>query len=86
MKTEEITDTEAGAIALMRYNQMTRKTEITKQLSIGRLKIVFNWRSSKNLMGRFGGGWNWKVGIMIGGHSVILNLLVFSLRFSWNKP
>lgn len=32
-------------------------------------------------MGRFGGGWDYKLGVMIGGRSVILSLLFGELRF-----
>lgn len=37
-------------------------------------------RSNKNLMGRFGGGWRYSLGILIGGSTVILNCLVFTIR------
>lgn len=32
------------------------------------------------LMGRFGGGWNWVLGFQASGPTLILNLLVVSLR------
>lgn len=47
----------------------------------GRLAIRFSWRSSKNLMGRFGGGWNWNVGIVASRNAVLFHLLVCTLRF-----
>lgn len=47
----------------------------------GRLAISFSWRSPKNFMGRFGGGWNWNVGIVASRNTVLLHLLVCTLRF-----
>jgi len=50
----------------------------------GRLNI--RTRNGKSdLWGRFGGGWNWKVGVQVGGRTVIFNLLTFSLSVSWEK-
>lgn len=48
---------------------------------IGRLRVKWEWRSKHCFWGRFGGGWNWKVGIQAGGSSMIVELLVCSLRF-----
>ena len=53
---------------------------IKKEINICRLRIVFDFVSKDCFMGRFGGGWNWKVGFQIGGRTIILNLLTFSLR------
>lgn len=38
--------------------------------------VKFSFRSSKNLWGRFGGGWNWKVGIQAGGTTIVFSLLI----------
>jgi hypothetical protein len=46
-----------------------------------RLRARFTWRRSANLWGRFGGGWNWKVGIQVGGRTAIVSLLVADLAF-----
>ena len=41
----------------------------------------FKWeRRIGEPMGRFGGGWEWKLGVQVGGSTVILNLLVGTLR------
>ncbi|WP_297775383.1 hypothetical protein [Mycobacterium sp.] len=32
-------------------------------------------------MGRFGGGWQWEVGVQVGPRSVIVNCLVFTIRY-----
>lgn len=37
-------------------------------------------------MGRFGGGWEWKLGIDASTTCIILNLLVGAIRISWYKP
>lgn len=54
---------------------------INKKTKMGRLRIVFDFVSKDCFMGRFGGGWDWKVGFQAGGKTLILNLLIFSLRF-----
>ena len=59
---------------------------LRKQCQVGRLHVKVEWRSSRNLMGRFGGGWNWEVGIQVGGSTLIVNLLIASVRFDWRKP
>lgn len=58
---------------------------IEKETKIGRLRIVFDFVSKDSFMGRFGGGWNWKLGFQIGGKTIILNLLIFSLRIEIEK-
>lgn len=54
-----------------------------KRLEIGRLKIRVDMRKRNGWMGRFGGGWNWKLGISIGGSTVLIDLLVISVSISW---
>lgn len=56
-----------------------------REFSLGRLKVNPSMRGTK-CMGRFGGGWNWSLGFVAGGSTVIFNLLVMSVRVSWNKP
>lgn len=43
------------------------------------MKIKLEHRPPK-LFGRFGGGWNWKLGFQAGGKTLIISLLVFSIR------
>ena len=81
----KLSEEEKGIVAIVRFNAAEKKTEIKKEWHIGRLRIVYHWRSSKNLWGRFGGGWNWKLGIQAGARTVIVEMLVFSLRFEWKK-
>lgn len=35
--------------------------------------------------GRFGGGWQWAVGAYGGGRTLIVNLLVLSIRFTMER-
>ena len=78
---KNITKEEMGIISVVRLNRLSPKTEVTRKFAIGKLRIVYNRRSKKNLWGRFGGGWNWKIGVDVGGSTVIINLFVCSIRF-----
>ena len=60
--------------------------EIRRAWNLGRLELTYSQRSKRSWMGRFGGGWDWKVGIQAGGRTVIISLLVCSLIISWRKP
>jgi len=44
-----------------------------------------SYRSKENLWGRFGGGWNWKLGFQAGGSTVIISLLVCEIRICIKK-
>lgn len=46
------------------------------------MKVTVDHRPADALMGRFGGGWQWKLGFQAsrGFRTVIVNLLVFSVR------
>ncbi len=44
-------------------------------------RVSYQRRTADESMGRFGGGWQWKVGVQVGGSgTLIVNCLVFSLR------
>jgi hypothetical protein len=73
---------EEAALNMMRINTALGIEEVKRELILCGWKIQYSRRSSRNLWGRFGGGWNWKVGIQIGGSSAIINLLVFEIRIS----
>jgi len=79
----DITGREGFWLWVMRKNASDKRREIRHTWNIGKLSIQYHWRSSKNSWGRFGGGWNWKFGFQAGGKTLILELLVFSLRFSY---
>ena len=58
---------------------------IDKKVTVGTFRLHFQKRDKAQSFGRFGGGWNWNVGIQAGGRTVIINLLVCSLRIGWGK-
>lgn len=63
------------------------KNWLLPELGSGRrIRLGLEWRSKKSFMGRFGGGWNWKVGIDAGGTTVIFNLLIFYIRIDFGAP
>ena len=53
-----------------------------RRWQIGRVSIRAHMRRNDGFMGRFGGGWNWKLGIQVGSTTAIVSLLVMELRFS----
>ena len=71
---------------LFAMNQLEKKTEINREWKIGGIEITFNWRSPKNFMGRFGGGWQIAFGFTATRTTTIFNLFVFSIRISRSKP
>ena len=81
----KVTENERGILAMIRLNAVFPKDEIIIRRKIGRLAIKFHWRSSKNLWGRFGGGWNWMLGFQSSASTLIVNLLVCSVRFDIEK-
>lgn len=80
-----LTKREEGILAICRLNQAMKRIEIVKKWRVGRLEVEFNWRSAKNLWGRFGGGWNWKVGFQASGSTVIVFLLICYFVINWRK-
>ena len=80
---QTVTDEERVWLAVMRLNRLEEKREIVKRLHVGRLEVMFRWRSASQLWGRFGAGWQWSVGFKAttGFRAVILNLLICSLSF-----
>ena len=52
---------------------------------IGKCRFVAQQKSAKAAWGRFGGGWNWSLGIQGGGTTVIINLLVLAIRLEWSN-
>lgn len=69
----------------------TNKSLIWDGRSIRKERVYFKYyfcfevRQSKG-WGRFGGGWQYKLGFQIGGTTVILNLLVATLSIRKAKP
>lgn len=79
-----ITQEENRILGIIRYNRMRQPIEVNRAWNIGQLTIEYNKRSSKNLWGRFGGGWQWNLGIQAseGFRQVIVNVLVCSFSIS----
>lgn len=68
---------------VLRHNQENPTQFVfKKKFENNYFKIRFEMRSKNNLMGRFGGGWNWKLGVQIGGSTIIISLLVAELIIS----
>ena len=44
-------------------------------------RVALQWRPGSNPMGRFGGGWQWALGVRVGRSTVLVELLVATLRF-----
>jgi hypothetical protein len=81
MSETKLSVSERFFVAIMRLNKLEQKQRITKKWLFGRLEITFDWRSKKNMWGRFGGGWNWKLGFQASGRTIKFNLLIFSICF-----
>jgi len=67
-------------VSVMRRNKSNPPKEWRRKFVFWRITAEFQYRSKRNLWGRFGGGWNWRLGFMAGGRTLILNLLVATLR------
>lgn len=68
-------------MSLMQHEERRRGKDTIIMKKIGRLSIEYRHRSPENRGGRFGGGWNWKAGFQAGSGTLIINLLVATLRF-----
>ncbi len=55
---------------------------IKKSRKFGRWTVKYDRRSKSEFWGRFGGGWNWKLGIQIGSNTIIVSLVIFSVSIS----
>lgn len=60
--------------------------EIRKIIKVGRVQFALQFRTKHSYMGRFGGGWNWNLGVKACRNDVIFNLLVFSIRINKARP
>jgi len=52
---------------------------IKKEIIIWKCRLKISWRSSKSVMGRFGGGWNWKIGLQWGKTTLLISLLILEI-------
>jgi hypothetical protein len=51
-----------------------------------KVSAEYHHKSPGCFMGRFGGGWNWMVGVRAGGQTLILHCLVFDVVFKVERP
>lgn len=58
--------------------------KFSKELTLRgrRYRVRYRRRDTRGTMGRFGGGWNWKVGAQLGGSTLLLSLLVAEVTIS----
>ena len=54
-----------------------------RSVTFGRLRVRATMRNGDGFMGRLGGGWLWKLGILAGRGEIVLELFVMSLRVQW---
>ena len=80
-KQQEITSEEGFWVNVMRLNRAIKTKGINKTWELRRLTIRFRWDRKSNLWGRFGGGWNWKLGFQAGGRCIIFSLVIFEITF-----
>jgi hypothetical protein len=71
-----------GILAIAALNRLSPRREIRREWRVGRFNIVYHWRHPASLWGRFGGGWQWEIGVQAGGSTLIVSLLVASVTFT----
>ena len=71
-----------------KFNDGSRSLWGDKERYIGfyvwKLFITTRIRSKKCIMGRFGGGWNWKLGVCFGTKKVIVDAFITEITIEWN--
>jgi hypothetical protein len=81
MTTPAVSDSEWDFIKfVVTLNRTTPRTEIKVRRLLGPIGVELHWQAKSNLWGRFGGGWDWELGFQAGESTIILNLLIFSVR------
>jgi len=80
---EPMSEEEGAIIGIVRLNRALPKREWKREVWVGRLRLQVQWRAANNLWGRFGGGWQWALGFVASRSTLILNLLVMTLRVDW---
>lgn len=60
-------------------------TVLDKRWHLGRFRLRIHWRRSDGLMGRFGGGWNWRLGVQVGGTTVLFALVVLTVSIAYRE-
>jgi hypothetical protein len=54
----------------------------TKKFKLLGYEVTYERRTRDEWMGRFGGGWNWKFGVQVGGKCAIFSLIICTVRIS----
>lgn len=76
-----------GILAVCAANRLEKKREIHKEWKTSYLKITFHWGDPNAFWARFGGGWNWKIGVQVstGLRSWVFSFLVFAVTIHLPK-
>lgn len=72
-----------------KYNEFVRsgnQDRTVKHMILGKVSITYSHKKPSELWGRFGGGWNWKLGFQASRTMVIFSLLVAELIFKKLPP
>ena len=59
------------------------KIRLGKWRTPGWACVTIEQRKANNFTGRFGGGWQWKLGIQASGSTVIISLFVMEISITW---
>lgn len=62
----------------MKYWRST--TWLTREFTVLRYRVQLKMNNHGGVMGRFGGGWKYKIGVAIGSGTTIIDLLYGSIR------
>lgn len=68
---------------LGRNFEEARMKPFTKHCKLWKFKITLDHQTPSSIWGRFGGGWNWMLGIRVGGHTLMIHLLILSIRIEY---
>jgi hypothetical protein len=72
-------------LRVLKVNASNPIIEFSRSWRLGSFDIKFSYRSRNNVWGRFGAGWNWKLGFSAGGRCCTLHLLIADLRIYYKK-
>lgn len=83
---DDIFGRERLAACLLEYNQpFELQADTKRKFRVWPLGVEFVLPGGHEFWGRFGGGWQWRLGIDIGrsAHGAVVNLLVGYVRLRW---
>lgn len=69
---------------IQKYHEETNviPAPFIKKFRLGNWNVRYEHKSNKEFWGRFGGGWNWSLGIKFSPSTIVIDLLVSSLIFN----